>query len=129
MTKEYEELDITDKLYTYFDNVEDIELFTQIIINEFNTLKTLNYENIQFVIEPRSYSEYGDSYTDIRYVFSYDRDLTEDELKLEELEKQKQEQDNKIFTELVGKLSTNSIGSIIANEDLRQLYLEGKIKI
>lgn len=32
-----------------------------------------------------------------------------------------------IFSELVGKLSSNSIGSIIHNEDLRKLYLEGNL--
>lgn len=127
----YEELDITfeDGMTTYFERPEEwIEFYCK-ILEQFENLEKRGYKDICFNISPYSYTEYGDSYTDVKLVFNYTRELSELELLNQQKQEAKKLEDEKIFSELCGKLSTNSIGSIMQNEDLRKLYLEGDIKI
>lgn len=126
--KVFEELDVTDYCNTYFDSPEELDVFCSQIKEKFNDLIYRNYSNICFRFDTNSYTEYEDSYSDVRFVFSWERELTTEEILKEEKEQIKREEDEKIFSELCGKLSTNSIGSIIQNSDLRKLYLEGNIK-
>ena len=127
--KVYESLDITDNFCTYFESTEEWTEFYNRIQEQFEDLRKKGYKDICFNINAERYSEHGESYSDVKLVFDYTRELTEKELKeLKEIQ-QTREEDEKIFSELCGKLSTNSIGSIMANEDLRKLYLEGNIKI
>lgn len=127
--KIFEELDVTDRHNTYFDTVEEWTEFYESIKERFEDLQERNFTNICFRFDTNSYSEYEDVYTDVRLVFSWERELTEEELQAEQEIQQTREEDERIFSELCGKLSTNSIGSIISNDDLRKLYLEGNIKI
>ena len=127
--KVYQSLDVTDQHNTYFDTVEEWTEFYESIKENFEDLRERNFTNICFRFDTNSSSEYEDSYTDVRLVFSWERELTEEELQAEQEIQQTREEDERIFSELCGKLSTNSIGSIISNDDLRKLYLEGNIKI
>ncbi len=127
--KIFEELDVTDQHNTYFDTVEEWTEFYESIKERFEDLQERNFTNICFRFDTNSSSEYEDVYTDVRLVFSCERELTEEELQAEQEIQQTREEDERIFSELCGKLSTNSIGSIISNDDLRKLYLEGNIKI
>jgi hypothetical protein len=127
--KIFEELDVTDQHNTYFDTVKEWVDFSNRIKDQFEDLQERNFTNICFRFDTNSYSEYEDAYTDVRLVFSWERELTEEELQAEQEIQQTREEDERIFSELCGKLSTNSIGSIISNDDLRKLYLEGNIKI
>lgn len=127
--KIFEELDVTDQHNTYFDTVKEWVDFSNRIKDQFEDLQERNFTNICFRFDTNSYSEYEDAYTDVRLVFSWERELTEEELQAEQEIQQTREEDKRIFSELCGKLSTNSIGSIISNDDLRKLYLEGNIKI
>ena len=127
--KIFEDLDVTDQHNTYFDTVEEWTEFYESIKENFEDLRERNFTNICFRFDTNSSSEYEDSYTDVRLVFSWERELTEEELQAEQEIQQTREEDERIFSELCGKLSTNSIGSIMANDDLRKLYLDGKIKI
>lgn len=131
MQTRYEELDITNEVgvSTYFERPEEWTEFYCRIQECFENLEKRGYKNINFNITSSTYTEYGDSYTDVRYVFNYERELTKIELLKEQKEKDKKKEDEKIFSELCGKISTNSIGSIMQNDDLRKLYLEGKILI
>lgn len=124
-----EELDVTDQHNTYFDTVEEWTEFYESIKEKFEDLQERNFTNICFRFDTNSYSEYEDTYTDVRLVFSWERELTDEESQAEQEIQQTREEDERIFSELCGKLSTNSIGSIMANDDLRKLYLEGNIKI
>ena len=127
--KIFEELDVTDYYNTYFDYPEEIDDFCSSIKEKFEDLKQRNYNNICFRFDTSSYTEYGDTYTDVRLIFSWERELSEEEIQKTKKQEAKKLEDEKIFSELCGKLSTNSIGSIIHNEDLRKLYLQGRIKI
>ncbi len=131
MQTRYEELDITNEVgvSTYFERPEEWSEFYCKIKEYFENLEKRGYKNINFNITSSTYTEYGDSYTDVRYVFNYERELTKIELLKEQKEKDRKKEDEKIFSELCGKISTNSIGSITQNDDLRKLYLEGKILI
>lgn len=127
--KVYESLDITDNFSTYFESVEEWTEFYCRIMEQFEDLGKKGYKDICFNITAERYSEYGESYSDVKLVFDYTREVTPQELIKEQQEKVKKEEDEKIFSELCGKLSTNSIGAIIQNPDLRKLYLNGKIQI
>lgn len=127
--KVFEELDVTDYYNTYFDYIEEIDEFCCKIKEQFEDLERRNYKNVCFRFDIHSYTEYEDTYTDVRLIFSWERELSDDEIQKEQNEKAKKLEDEKIFSELCGKLSTNSIGSIMQNDDLRKLYLEGKILI
>ena len=127
--KIFEELDVTDQHNTYFDTVEEWTEFYESIKEKFEDLQERNFTNICFRFDTNSSSEYEDVYTDVRLVFSWERELTEEELQAVQEIQQTRKEDERIFSELCGKLSTNSIGSIMSNEDLRKLYLEGNIKI
>ena len=127
--KIFEELDVTDQHNTYFDTVEEWSEFYKSIKEIFEDLQERNFTNICFRFDTNSYSEYEDTYTDVRLIFSWERELTDEESQAEQEIQQTREEDERIFSELCGKLSTNSIGSIISNDDLRKLYLEGNIKI
>ena len=127
--KIFEELDVTDQHNTYFDTVEEWSEFYKSIKEIFEDLQERNFTNICFRFDTNSYSEYEDTYTDVRLIFSWERELTDEESQAEQEIARKRTEDERIFSELCGKLSTNSIGSIMANEDLRKLYLEGNIKI
>lgn len=127
--KVYESLDITDNFCTYFENAEEWTEFYCRILEEFENLENRGYTDICFDISSERYSEYGDEYSDVKLRFNYTREVTPEERAEEQKEKAKDEEDSKIFSELCGKLSTNSIGSILHNEDLRELYLSGKILI
>ena len=127
--KIFEELDVTDYYKTYFDYPEEIDEFCCKIKEKFEDLKQRNYINICFRFDTSSYTEYEDTYTDVRLIFSWERVLSDEEIQKAQKEELKKEEDEKIFSELCGKLSTISIGSIIQNDDLRKLYLEGNIKI
>lgn len=127
--KVYESLDITDNFCTYFENVEEWSEFYCRILEEFKNLENRGYTDICFDISSKRYSEYGDEYSDVKLMFNYTREVTPEEFAKEQKEKARDEEDSKIFSELCGKLSTNSIGSILHNEDLRELYLKGKILI
>lgn len=127
--KIFEELDVTDQHNTYFDTVEEWTEFYESIKERFEDLQERNFTNICFRFDTNSSSEYEDVYTDVRLVFSWERELTEEELQAVQEIQQTRKEDERIFSELCGKLSTNSIGSIMSNEDLRKLYLEGNIKI
>lgn len=131
MQTRYEELDITNEVgvSTYFESQGEWTEFHNRIQEYFENLEKRGYKNINFNITSSTYTEYGDSYTDVRYVFNYERELTKIELLKEQKEKDRKGEDEKIFSELCGKISTNSIGSIMQNDDLRKLYLEGKILI
>lgn len=125
----FEELDITDNTYLEFQNTDEIQHFCNSMKAKFKELEDKGYKNIYFYIDSEQSYEYGESYSSIKLKFNYERALTKEELQIMQNEDTKREEDEKIFDELCGKLSTNSIGSIINNEDLRQLYLDGKIKI
>lgn len=129
MNKVYESLDITDNFSTYFESTEEWSEFYSKILEEFQNLEKKGYTDIYFDISSERYSEYGEEYSDVKLRFNYTRAVTPEEFAEEQKEKAKDEEDNKIFSELCGKLSTNSIGSILHNEDLRELYLNGKILI
>ena len=127
--KIFEELDVTDQHNTYFDTVEEWSEFYESIKERFEDLQERNFTNICFRFDTNSYSEYGDTYNDVRLIFDFTRELTEEELRAEQEITRKRTEDERIFSELCGLLSTNSIGSIMANDDLRKLYLDGKIQI
>lgn len=129
--KVYEELDITfeDGINVYFERPEEFTEFYCRILERFENLEKRGYKDICFNIDTAQYSEYGETYSNVKLVFNYTRELSELELSKEQEEKEKKLEDEKIFSELCGKLSTNSIGSIMQNDDLRKLYLEGNIKI
>lgn len=129
--KIYEELDITYSIDggTYFERPEEWTEFYCKILEQFENLERKGYKDICFNIDVGHYSEYGENYSGVKLVFNYTRELTKIELLKEQKEKDKKREDEKIFSELCGKLDTNSIGSIIHNDDLRKLYLEGKILI
>ena len=129
--KVYEELVITfdEGITTYFERPEEWTEFYCKILERFEALAKKGYKDICFNIDTGHYSEYGETYSNVKLVFNYTRELTKIELLKEQKEKDKKKEDEKIFSELCGKLSTNSIGSIIQNDDLRKLYLEGNIKI
>lgn len=129
--KVYEELDITfeEGITTYFERPEEWTEFYCKILEQFENLEKRGYKDICFNIDTGHYTEYGETYSNVKLVFNYTRELTKLELLKEEKEKAKNLEDEKIFSELCGKLSTNSIGSIIQNDDLRKLYLDGNIKI
>ena len=129
MNKVYESWDITDNFCTYFESTEEWTEFYCRIQEQFEDLENRGYTDICFDISSERYSEYGEEYSDVKLRFNYTRQVTPEELIAEQKEKAKDEEDNKIFSELCGKLSTNSIGSILHNEDLRELYLNGKILI
>lgn len=128
MTKS-ETLNVNNELTTYFESKEEITEFYVKIIELYEDLEKRNMKNINFHIKPSSYSEYGDTYLDVIYNFEYERDLSEEEIKKNELKEKINLENQTITNQLAGKLSNNSIGSILHNEDLRQLYLAGKIKI
>lgn len=129
--KVYEELDITfeDGINLYFERPEEFTEFYCKILEQFENLEKRGYKDICFNIDTGQYSEYGETYSNVKLVFNYTRELSELELSKEQEQKEKKLEDEKIFSELCGKLSTNSIGSIMQNEDLRKIYLEGNIKI
>ena len=129
--KVYEELVITfdEGITTYFERPEEWTEFYCKILERFEALAKKGYKDICFNIDTGHYSEYGETYSNVKLVFNYTRELTKIELLKEQKEKDKKKEDERIFSELCGKLSTNSIGSIIHNDDLRELYLEGKILI
>ena len=129
MNKVYESLDITDNFCTYFESTEEWTEFYCKIQEQFEDLENRGYTDICFDISSERYSEHGEEYSDVKLRFNYTRNVTPEEIAEEQKEKAKDEEDNKIFSELCGKLSTNSIGSILHNEDLRELYLNGKILI
>ena len=129
--KVYGELDVSNSegMTTYFDTVEEWTEFYESIKERFEDLQERNFTNICFRFDTNSSSEYEDVYTDVRLVFSWERELTADELEQEQKFLRNSEENDKIFSELCGKLSTNSIGAIMQNDDLRKLYLNGQIKI
>lgn len=124
---QYEKLNITNDLTTYFESKEDFIDFSNKVIKNFEELELKNYKNVTFYINVNSYAEYGDYYHDVSFDFEYQRELTQNELNEKQIKIKKEKENEKIFSELVGKLSSNSIGSIIHNEDLRKLYLEGNL--
>lgn len=125
----YDNLDITNDLQTYFESKEEFIEFSNKILEKFDNLEKLEYKNINLNMDARTYSEYGEQYPYLSIYFEYEREETQEEIDLE-IKKLEEEKINKQITdELIGKLSSNSIGSIIFNNDLRQLYLDGKIKI
>ena len=124
-----ESLDITDELSYYFESIEEFKNFYTSVEQHWKSLQNQGYTGINFNIYASLYSEYDDYYTDIKFYFDYNRSLTEEELAEIKAKRIKREEQDKVHRELVGKLSTNSIGSIMQNDDLRKLYLEGKIKI
>ena len=127
----YEELDVSNSegMTTYFERPEEWTEFYCRVQEQYEELQKKGYKNITFSINSSSYTEYGDSYTDVRYFFNYERNLSNEEIQKAQKQAAKKLEDEKIFSELCGKLSTNSIGSIMQNEDLRKLYLQGSIKI
>lgn len=124
---QYEKLNITNDLTTYFESKEDFIDFSNKVIKNFEELELKNYKDVTFYINVNSYAEYGDYYHDVSFDFEYQRELTQNELNEKQIKIKKEKENEKIFSELVGKLSSNSIGSIIHNEDLRKLYLEGNL--
>ena len=124
-----ETLDITEELSYYFESIEEFKNFYTSVEQHWKSLQNQEYTGITFNINTNTYSEYGDSYTDIQFYFDYNRSLTEKELAEIEAKRIKREEQDKVHRELVGKLSSNSIGSIMQNDDLRKLYLEGKIQL
>ena len=129
--KVYGELDVSNSegMTTYFDTVEEWTEFYESIKERFEDLQERNFTNICFRFDTNSSSEYEDVYTDVRLVFSWERELTEEELQAVQEIQQTRKEDEIIFSELCGKLSTNSIGAIMQNDDLRKLYFNGQIKI
>ena len=116
----FESLDVTNDLPNSFERLEDWTAFYIQVQEKWEELEKKDYRNIHFEI-------YGDCH--IEYTFTYERILSEEEISKENAEKLKKEEQDKVFSELCGKLSTNSIGAIIQNDDLKALYLNGQIKI
>ena len=125
----YDQLDISNEFNTYFESKEEFLEFSNKILEKYNDLEKQNFKNINFNINARYYNEYGEIYPFLELVFEYERDLTQEEINIKTKEEKENEIDLQILKELNGKLSSNSIGSIINNEDLKKLYLEGKIII
>lgn len=113
----------------YFNEIEEFTEFYETIKYKWLELKNKNYTDITFNIDTNCYEEYGEDFTDVQYSFTFERELTAEELEQEQKFLRNSEENDKIFSELCGKLSTNSIGSIIQNDDLKALYLNGQIKI
>ena len=125
----YDQLDISNEFNTYFESKEEFLEFSNKILEKYNDLEKQNFKNINFNINARYYNEYGETYPFLELVFEYERDLTQEEINIKAKEEKENEIDLQILKELNGKLSSNSIGAIINNEDLKKLYLEGKIKL
>lgn len=125
----YDQLDISNEFNTYFETKEEFLEFSNKVLEKYNDLEKQNFKNINFNINARYYNEYGEIYPFLELVFEYERDLTQEEINIKTKEEKENEIDLQILKELNGKLSSNSIGSIINNEDLKKLYLEGKIII
>ncbi len=125
----YDQLDISNEFNTYFETKEEFLEFSNKVLEKYNDLEKQNFKNINFNINARYYNEYGEIYPFLELVFEYERDLTQEEINIKAKEEKENEIDLQILKELNGKLSSNSIGSIINNEDLKKLYLEGKIII
>lgn len=125
----YDQLDISNEFNTYFESKEEFLEFSNKILEKYNDLEKQNFKNINFNINARYYNEYGETYPFLELVFEYERDLTQEEINIKTKEEKENEIDLQILKELNGKLSSNSIGAIINNEDLKKLYLEGKIKL
>ena len=129
MSNRYETLDVTNDLSSYFERKEDIHEFYCKVLEMYENLEKQNFKDIVFEMKPSYYRDYEDTFAELNFIFEYRRELTKEELEKEK-NKEKIDLENKqIVSELVGKLSSNSIGSIIHNEDLRQLYLDGKLII
>lgn len=125
----YDKLDITNDLQTYFESKEEFIEFSNKILEHFDNLEKLGYQNINLNMNANTYSEYGEQYPYLSIQFDYEREETQQEIDEENNKIEEDKINKQITNELVGKLSSNSIGSIIFNDDLRQLYLDGKIKI
>lgn len=120
---------ILNDLDFYFNEIEEFTEFYETIKDKWLELKNKNYTDIIFNIDIDYYTEYGDDLTDVQYSFTFERELTYEELEQEQKFLGNSEENDKIFSELCGKLSTNTIGAIIQNDELKALYLNGQIKI
>lgn len=125
----YDNLNISNDVQTYFESKEEFIEFSNKIINHFDDLEKLGYKNINLNIDASTYSEYGEVYPQLSINFEYEREQTQEEIDEENKKLEEEKINKKIQQELLGKLSNNSIGSIIFNDDLKQLYLDGKIII
>ena len=119
---------ILSDLDFYFNEIEEFTEFYETIKDKWLELKNKNYTDIIFNIDIDCYTEYGDDLTDVQYSFTFERELTYEELEQEQKILRNSEENDKIFSELCGKLSTNTIGAIIQNDELKALYLNGQIK-
>lgn len=126
----YEQRNITDSVERYFFSLEDFDDFCETVRKNFKELEEIKAPDtdVCFCIDSSSYSEYGETYTDISFLFEYQIPLTKEDIEQEMKEKQINADKDKVFNELIGKLSTNSIGSIMQNDDLREMYLNGVLK-
>lgn len=125
----YDNLNISNDVQTYFESKEEFIEFSNKIINHFDDLEKLGYKNINLNIDASTYSEYGEVYPQLSINFEYEREQTQEEIDEENKKLEEKKINKKIKQELLGKLSNHSIGSIIFNDDLKKLYLDGKIII
>lgn len=127
MNVRYETLDVTNDLSSYFERKEEFHEFYCKVLEFYEDLEKKNFKDITFEIKPGYYKDYDDTFAELNFIFEYKRELTNEELNIEKNKEKIDLENKKIVSELVGKLSSNSIGSIIHNEDLRKLYLEGNL--
>lgn len=122
-----ETLDLTNELNQYFESKEEFKEFSDKVLKTFDDLEAQGFSDISFDLAHSYYSDYEDTYSHLRMEFYYNREITlEEEVLL--LDKKRVELENKkICEELSDKMSSNSIWSIINNEDLKKMYLDGKI--
>ena len=125
----YDSLDITNDVQTYFESKEEFIEFSNKILKTFDDLEKSGYKNINLNIDAKTYSEYGETYPYLNVSFDYEREQTKEEIAEENKRLEIENLNKQIQNELVGKLSSNSIGAIIFNDDLKKLYLDGNIII
>ena len=76
----YEELNVTDDLEYYFTSKEEFKDFSDKVLKKFNDLEKQNFKNINFNINSRYYTEYGEIYPLLDFIFEYERELTQQEI-------------------------------------------------
>ena len=65
----YEELNVTDDLEYYFTSKEEFKDFSDKVLKKFNDLEKQNFKNINFNINSRYYTEYGEIYPLLDFIF------------------------------------------------------------
>jgi hypothetical protein len=69
-----EKFDVTDKIsQTCFESEYDFKKFSNKIISFFSLLKRRGYKNISLNFSDGYYVEYGETYSTLKFEFSYDR--------------------------------------------------------